>query len=318
LVSSRPNRGLYWFAVLLAGMTVVLLLAGALVTSNEAGDSVPDWPLSFGRWLIHSDHFVANVRYEYSHRFLAGVVGVGTFILALWTHFSERRSWVRRLAWAAFAGVVAQALVGGVRVLLPGYKPFIAVPHALIAQSFFGLIVSIAVFTSRSWWTPRPVKTDSAEFGLRWLTRLTVAAVLLQLVLGAGFRHRAFGILPHVLGAVAVAALLTWTVVTVIRRHGGDGYLRRPAITALALLVAQVGLGISAYFARIASLGDPQPLEPMISLTVAHLVVGALTLASMVVLTLRCYRALAPATRRAGEAAGAQAEPASPPRRATV
>jgi cytochrome c oxidase assembly protein subunit 15 len=317
-VGSRPNRGLYWFAILLAGLTVVLLLAGALVTSNEAGDSVPDWPLSFGRWLIHSDHFVANVRYEYSHRLLAGMVGAGTFILALWVHFSERRSWMRRLAWAAFAGVAAQALVGGVRVLLPGYKPFIAVPHALIAQSFFGLIVSIAVFTSRSWWTPRAVTVDSEKFGLRLMTRLTIAAVLLQLVLGAGFRHRAFGILPHVLGAAVVVTLLVWTAALVIKRHGSDGYLRRPAVTALALLAVQVALGISAYFARLASLDDPQPLEPMISLTVAHLVVGALTLATVVVLTLRCYRALAPARRRAEGVAGAQAEQASPPRRATV
>ena len=57
-----PDHGLRLLAILLAAMTLLLLVAGALVTSNEAGDSVPDWPLSFGRWLIQSSNFVANVR----------------------------------------------------------------------------------------------------------------------------------------------------------------------------------------------------------------------------------------------------------------
>ena len=63
-----PDRGLRLPAISLIAMTLLLLVAGALVTSNEAGDSGPDWPLSFGRWLIESNHFVANVRYEYSRR----------------------------------------------------------------------------------------------------------------------------------------------------------------------------------------------------------------------------------------------------------
>src|SRR6185369_10356836 len=131
VTDDRTNRSLHWFAILLSCMTVGLLVAGALVTSNEAGDSVPDWPLSFGRWLIRSNNFIANVRYEYSHRFVAGVVGATTLIFALWTYISERRAWMRRLGLIALAGVIAQAGIGGLRVLLPEYKAAIAVPHAL-------------------------------------------------------------------------------------------------------------------------------------------------------------------------------------------
>ena len=97
-VNYQLNAGLHRLAVVLAVLTVALLVAGALVTSNEAGDSVPDWPLSFGRWLINSNSFVANVRYEYSHRFIAGIVGATTLLLAAWTFFSERRRWMRNLA----------------------------------------------------------------------------------------------------------------------------------------------------------------------------------------------------------------------------
>jgi cytochrome c oxidase assembly protein subunit 15 len=311
----RPDRWLYWLAVVVAVETLVLLIAGGLVTSNEAGDSVPDWPLSFGRWLIHSDYFVSNVRYEYSHRFIAGVVGASTFALALRAWFRERRRWVRNLALIALLGVVIQALIGGVRVLFPAYKAQIAVPHALIAQSFFGTIIALAVFTSRTWWTPREVRRDAGAPGVRRLVVLTVAAILVQLVLGAGFRHGAIGIIPHIIGAVAVAALVIWTTSAVLRRHGADAFLSRPAKTLLALLIVQVGLGILAYLARLESLDDPQPLEPMISLTVAHLAMGALTLATTIVLTLRCYRTISPRSEKEEKSPPAQVRSA---RRATI
>ena len=286
-------------------MTVGLLVAGALVTSNEAGDSVPDWPLSFGRWLIRSNNFIANVRYEYSHRFVAGVVGATTLIFALWAYISERREWMRRLGLIALAGVVAQAGIGGLRVLLPEYKAAIAVPHALIAQSFFGLIVAMAVFTSSSWSGVRESRPDAGNPGLRKLATIAVVAVLIQLVLGAGFRHGAFGIIPHVSGAIVVTALIISTTVITIRRHGGDKFLTRPAKLATALVIAQAGLGVAAYLARLAAAGDPQPLEPMISLTVAHLVVGGLTLATIVVLALRCFQLLSPVREESGDQVGA-------------
>lgn len=306
------------FAIFLACLTITLLLAGALVTSNEAGDSVPDWPMSFGRWVIGSDQFVQGVRYEYSHRVMAGMVGVATFVLAAWAYFGERRKWVRRLALLALVGVIAQALIGGVRVLFPAYKPHIAIPHALVAQSFFGLIVSIAVFTSRSWWRAREIKPDLATPSLRRLTSAAIIVVLIQLMLGAGFRHQAFGIIPHIAGAVAVTITVVWTALAVLRRHRAVSYLRRPALTALALLTTQLVLGVLAYLARLHSSNDPQPLEPMISLTVAHLVVGALTLASLIVLALRCHQVLTPSRAGAKGVAGSPKEIRSSARRATA
>jgi cytochrome c oxidase assembly protein subunit 15 len=275
----------------------VLLIAGALVTSNEAGDSVPDWPLSFGRWLIASENFIANVRYEYSHRFIAGVVGVGTALLMVLTLLLEKRSWLKKLAIAAAAGVVLQALIGGVRVHFPEYKALIAVPHALIAQSFFGLIVAIAVFTSKSWTREHQAEADEGSPSLRRMSVVTVCAVLGQLVLGAGFRHGAFGIIPHVVGAVAVTVLIVTSAILVMRRHSESDFLKKPARLSLLFLILQLALGVGAYAARVKSAGDPQPLEPMISLTAAHVVVGALTLATVLLLTLRCHRVLTPAER---------------------
>ena len=304
--TEKRSRSLHWFAILLSCVTVALLVAGALVTSNEAGDSVPDWPLSFGRWLIRSDNFIANVRYEYSHRFVAGVVGITTLLFAIWAYLSERRSWMRKLGMIALAGVIAQAGIGGLRVLFPEHKALIAIPHALVAQGFFAVIVGMSVFTSRSWFLPRETKTEERGPSLRKLSVVALAAVLIQLVLGAGFRHGAFGIIPHIAGAGVVTLLIISTVVIVIRRHRVDRYLVRPAKIAIALLIAQLGLGVAAYLARVGSASDPQPLEPMISLTAAHLVVGALTLATLVVLMLRCYQVLAPRQEQAMDSARAR------------
>lgn len=338
MIAAGPNRGLHLFAIFVAVLTVILLIAGALVTSNEAGDSVPDWPLSFGRWLIHPDHFISGVRYEYSHRFIAGAVGFATFVLALWAWFGDHRKRVRRFALLVFVGVVAQGMLGGVRVLFPTYKPLIAVPHALIAQSFFGAIVAIAVFTSRGWFARHVIQTGAGGQALRRLTAWSLGVVLGQLVLGAAFRHGAIGIIPHALGALAVSAVVAWTALATLRRFGSQGYLARPARLLMVVLVAQVTLGVLAYITRMAAAGQAlagvadffnrmtlaplpslilvQPVEPMISLTVAHVVVGALTLATVVVLTLRTYQVVAPEAA-ATDPAGANAL-ASSPRKAAV
>src|SRR5262249_59554125 len=103
----------------------------------------------------------------------------------------------------------------------------------------------------------------------------------------------------HIGGAVLVSGVVIVTAIRVHRSHDGDRYLQGPAVLIGVLLVFQVSLGIAAYVARVASANDPQPLEPMVSLTVAHLAVGALILASILVLGLRCYQTLAPPAGRA-------------------
>ncbi|HET9712006.1 MAG TPA: hypothetical protein VFP64_08995, partial [Pyrinomonadaceae bacterium] len=63
-----------------------------------------------------------------------------------------------------------------------------------------------------------------------------------------------------------------------------------PAVIALSLLVVQLILGITAYLTRLRSPADPQPLNPMITITVAHVACGALVFVTTIVLTLRTYR----------------------------
>jgi heme A synthase len=78
----------------------------------------------------------------------------------------------------------------------------------------------------------------------------------------------------------------------VVLRHRTEKYLTRPALVAVMLILIQLLLGLAAYITRTASPYDPQPLTPMVSVTVAHVACGALVFAATIVLTLRVFRVL--------------------------
>jgi heme A synthase len=101
-------------------------------------------------------------------------------------------------------------------------------------------------------------------------------------------------LLTHIGGAIAVTLLLTTAAGLVLRRYKNQSFLTRPATIALALLGVQLLLGVTAYITRQASPNDPQPLNPMVAITVAHVACGALVFASTIVLTLRTFRRLRP------------------------
>jgi heme A synthase len=87
-----------------------------------------------------------------------------------------------------------------------------------------------------------------------------------------------------------VTLVLGATVARVITRHRKDKFLTRPALFAATLLLVQLSLGIAAYIVRARSPFDPQPLTPMVAVTVAHVACGALVFASTIVLALRIFR----------------------------
>src|SRR5436190_6306006 len=157
------NRWLHRFAVLTALATLALIGIGGLVTSHEAGMSVPDWPTSYGynMFLLPLSKWwhVGNVFYEHSHRLFASGVGMLTAVLMVWLWIKEPRKWLRWLGVAAFLAVVLQGVLGGLRVVL--FKDQIGIFHAALAQLFFVLTCAIALLTSK-WW-----QTSAAAVGDR-------------------------------------------------------------------------------------------------------------------------------------------------------
>jgi heme a synthase len=289
-IATPYNPAHHRFAVFLAACTFLLIIAGALVTSNDAGLAVPDWPTSFGS-LVRIPPMVGGVLYEHGHRMMAQFVGLLTIILAVWTQRVEQRSWMRKLGWAALAAVIFQGILGGITVLtfLPWY---ISSLHAFGAQTFFALTVLIALFTSRGWVETGPRQVmSSGVLRLPSLAMLVVAALYVQLLTGAAFRHGGVSFLPHVVSAVVVTAILLWATTRVLTQHSNVSELRRPATVLLVLLVVQLGLGFVAYLTRIEwSREAAQPMAGMVWSTVAHVATGALLMATSFVLAAQAHR----------------------------
>jgi cytochrome c oxidase assembly protein subunit 15 len=292
--STPYNLAHHVFTVVTAGFVFLLIIAGALVTSNDAGLSVPDWPTSFGS-LYRIPPLVGGVKFEHGHRMLAEFIGLLTIGVAVWTQLVDRRPWMRVLGWSALGTVIAQGILGGLTVLfyLP---PAISTAHATLAQTFFCIMVSMAFFTSKSWVrSPEPVRNPDVRPRLTTLALFTVFAVWLQLIMGAAFRHSGIRILPHILGACLVFCMVTWLVIATLRRHRETPELATPAAILITLLMFQIGLGLVTYVARVHwSRSASAPLMSMVVTTVAHVACGALVLVTTVILAIQIHRHLEP------------------------
>jgi cytochrome c oxidase assembly protein subunit 15 len=299
---------LHRFAKFLAGCTVLLVLAGSLVTSTGSGLSVPDWPTTYG-WNMFTfppSKWVGGIFYEHGHRLIASSVGFLTIVLTLWLWLAEPRRWVRWLGAAALAAVVAQGILGGLTVLffLPAA---VSTAHAGLAEIFFCLVVSIALFTSPRWTASTPAPLEAVPYRpLARLATVTTALVYLQILLGATMRHTGAGLaipdfplmfghlLPthwdpkiaihfsHRVGALIVTASVVATVWRVWTRHHDARELTRNAGLLLALVAMQVTLGASTVLS-----GRDVWINSL------HVVCGALVLATSLVLTLRSWRGVA-------------------------
>jgi heme a synthase len=289
-VSTPYNSRLHAYAVFVACITLVLIVAGALVTSNDAGLSVPDWPTSFGS-IYKIPHMVGGIRFEHTHRMIAEFVGLNTIVLALWTWFAERRRWLRFLAVAALGTVILQGVLGGLTVLyfLP---PAISSAHAAVAQTFFCIAVCIALFTGRNWIEEVPrVEPETRRPSLFTLTLLSVFVLYVQLILGAMFRHKGLSWWPHVAHAAIVAIVLTWTAVRALSQYSRIADVKKSAIMMLSLVITQLCLGFVAFLTRVEWGKDAaQPELPMVISTVTHVAVGALLLATAVILAIQVWR----------------------------
>jgi cytochrome c oxidase assembly protein subunit 15 len=283
---------LHRYTVVLAVCTLFLVVAGAEVTSHQAGLSVPDWPLSYGQVM---PPMVGGVFFEHGHRMVATTVGMLTIGLVIFLARAERRAWMRKLGWIALAAVVAQGVLGGLTVLLL-LPPAVSISHACLAQLFFSTTVAMALFTSRSWKRGPEMVADSGWPSLRSLAIFTPAMVLAQIALGAAFRHRALSVLPHVVGAMIVSLVVLFTGVFVLQQFPAHAALSRAAKALLGVTGAQIFLGLVTYF--IGSRPESQPalnqLAPnglaMVVFTVAHVATGALTLAASIVLAIQIRR----------------------------
>lgn len=284
-MGNPESRALHYFCVGLGICTFLLIVAGGLVTSQNAGLSVPDWPLSYGRWM---PQMVGGIFYEHGHRMIATTVGFLIIVLNVWLWMSGARRPLRILGLTALIAVIVQGVLGGLTVLLE-LPVYISVFHACLAQIVFCIVVTLALLTSRLW-----QRLDSSE----WVgqapsfefARFLTAAIFVQVILGAALRHsgtvdgvkalhlNSMALVLHILGACIVSLLIAISAFPVLR-GSVEGLAARFNILLSGLLVIQLGLGMGALIVR---LGAPTRIQPMpvdVAITTGHLALGSLMLA---------------------------------------
>jgi cytochrome c oxidase assembly protein subunit 15 len=282
---------LHRYAVFVAFATFLLIVAGALVTSNDAGLSVPSWPTFFGSFRM--PRMVGGVFYEAGHRMVAGVVVVLTLVLAAWIWRIEKRRWVRRLAALSVLAIVIQAVLGGITVLYFLPVP-VSVAHACMAQVFFCIMVSLAIFTGRDWrWDETKIEDHSSPT-LRWLAMVNTSLIFVLILLGAIFRHHGFGVIPHIIVALLVTAGTLWILTRVLSQFRQSAPLVRAALLLTGLLALQLLLGVGSYIELLTHQSAPQPEAPVVDITTAHVAVGGLVLVASLWLAYRIYRYVGP------------------------
>ncbi len=294
------------FAKFVVGCTVLLVLAGSLVTSTDSGLSVPDWPTSYG-WNMFTfppSKWVGGILYEHGHRLIASTVGFLTIVLAAWLGTSDPRRWMKWLGAGALAAVIAQGVLGGltVKFFLP---PAISTAHAGLAEIFFCITVAIALFTSPQWIDGYPGRVVDDE-GVRRLATATTALIFSQILVGATMRHTGAGLaipdfplmfghlwpthwdakiaihFTHRAGALLVLLGVATTSAKVWSRYRGAAIhreLTRPAALLVALVAVQITLGAMTVLSR-----------RDVWINSVHVVCGALVLTTSLVLTLRTWR----------------------------
>ncbi|MCI0650417.1 MAG: COX15/CtaA family protein [Planctomycetes bacterium] len=289
--SGEPANWSCRFAIVGFWATLLLIVLGGVVTSKDAGMAVPDWPTSFGAnmFLYPLSRMTGDIYFEHSHRLCGALVGVISLSLCVFLARARERHAVLGLALLLFALVVLQGALGGIRVLQD--DPRIAVVHGIGAQIILGLFALLGALVSSRW------RTGSARIapggrGDRSLWRWLLAAVLLQLALGALLRHRGQGmwLFPHIGGAIVVLALAAVSGARAALAHRQEAILRRLGLVLIYSVGAQFLLGISAYGA---TRFDPSGSSEVL-LATTHQVVGALVLATAVLLASWGHRLLAP------------------------
>ena len=298
------------FAAVGGAWVFVLVTLGAFTTSIGAGMAFPDWPLSNGSLNPHGWLEDISMFAEHSHRLTGTMMGLITIVLAVWLARTEERAWLRKLGWWALGIVVLQGIIGGQRVKLdalhvPGFDmslgQMLRIPHGVLAQIYVCILIAIAVACSRSWLERgAPIGAVVRKAGL-----VCCGLLFVQLTIAAVMRHNAAGLaiytfplstpegglLPakwdfrvaihfaHRAMAVVLAVALPIFAFLVRRDQASTMAMRAAASALISLLVLQILLGAQIIWSGRAA-----------SMTTAHVVVGALTLATTFWLTWVAHR----------------------------
>jgi heme a synthase len=302
-----PRRRLRWFALAAIVTNIGIVFTGGLVRVTQSGLGCPAWPRCTEDGFVPrpgGDHAGWQTAIEYGNRLLTFVVlaaAVAVFVQVRRTRPHHRS--VELLAWVLPAGVVGQAVLGGITVLT-GLSPYTVASHFLVSM----VLIAAAVALHER--VRVPEEHTPASRGVQHATTalLVIAFAVLILgtiVTGAGphggdVSAPRFGIdirLAAIAHADAVWALVGLTVgLTAVTWRTGPPRMRRAVRTLLALQLVQGAIGYTQYV-----LGVPPVLVAL------HILGAALMWAAAVAVWVRARPLADPAAMTSTTGSGSEA-----------
>ncbi len=300
-----------------------LVWMGGLVTTFSAGMAVPDWPTTFGHWFYPVQEWMWGVGdvlwdvfLEHGHRTIAQLVGLVTVALAVALWRKDPRKWMRWLVGAALLALVAQATLGGLRVLsdsaaMPNAARVLAKTHGCTAPLFFALAAALVALTSRRWAQAAAQSPPGPRVSLPWAGVAITGVIYAEIFVGAQLRHLppdgwlgwfAIWVWVKVIVAAVLAVGAAWLLVRIARSDRHCPFLVRRAAVLAALVGLQLIMAAATWvtnygwpnwftgmFGRIEYTIEQEGLL-QVFLTTAHTAVGSLLLAAAVSLALWSFR----------------------------
>jgi hypothetical protein len=253
LKRSRTHR----YAVFVAFCTLLLPMSGAAVTSSR------DQP----RQALFQNIHTAGAAVEI-------LLVIGLFVCLFRT----------RAGWSILALVIADAAVRS-------SGPVAGTLHAFLAAVLFAATAAISQFTSPSWEREPEFVQDYGWPSLRFLSGAAAFLVAVQVGFGAGFRHGAVGVLPHLLGALVVALFIMIVGAFVTHQFPQHASLRPIAVALMSITGIQVFLGMAAFLMRLMNMAGTMAF---LGISVGHVATGSLTFAVCVMLAVEIRRSVLP------------------------
>jgi heme A synthase len=279
--TERPpeDSRLHRYAVLVAFCSLAVVISGAAVTSsrNQAG----------------------QIRFEGPHTVAGIALALPTVGLLIWLARVDKRPWLIRLASITFA---VEVLEGGLGTLhLQGTAgAATGTLHAWLAALLVVLFAAIALFTSPAWNRDPELVQDYGWPSLRSLSAAAALFVAIQVAFGAGFRHSAVGVMPHLLGALVVALFIMIVGAFATNQFPKHPSLRPMAIRLMIITSIQVFLGMAAFLMRMMEM-DAKPA--FLAISAAHVGIGSLTFAASVLLAIEIRRDVQPRAKASAPSA---------------
>lgn len=280
---------LHRLAIVMCGTALLPILLGAQTTTEGAGMAFPDYPTSDGEGMFTYNLFEATWHQflEHSHRLAGTLIGFVTMIFCGSALVLEDRKLVKRLAICCLLAVIAQGLLGGIRVLRVSTE--MAMVHGFTAALTLGLMAVTACTLSKRWF-----ENDGVAGPLNGAkTTVVVVALMLctQYLLGGVLRH--FGYIPEFHMGFAFVVWIGVVVAWVVTMLSRNAWIQKSATTLNFLLLAQLGLGVAAWICKYGTRSTPANIGSPAQLWTrsAHMLLGTLIIATMAVLIVRVWRA---------------------------